>query len=62
MLLNFLIWINKRKLNRMINSDCTYEEILLQSQKLDWYINIWMKNYIKINAIFNATPTKKHKK
>lgn len=47
MLLNFLIWINKRKLNRMITSDCTYEEILKQSQKLDGYINIWMKNRIR---------------
>jgi len=47
MLLNFLIWINKRKLDKMITSNCTYEEILKQSQKLDIYINIWYKNRIK---------------
>lgn len=62
MLLNFLIWINKRKLDKMIASDYSYEEILKQSQKLDWYINIWYKNKMKINAIFNATPQKKYKK
>jgi hypothetical protein len=50
MLLNFLIWINKRKLDRMITSNCTYEEILKQSQKLDWYINIYMKNWIKFKG------------
>ena len=50
MLLNFLIWINKRKLSRMITSDCTYEEILKQSQKLDWYINIWMKNWVRFKG------------
>lgn len=47
MLLNFLIWINKRKLDKMITSSYTYEEILKQSQKLDIYINIWYKNRIK---------------
>ena len=66
MLLNFLIWINKRKLDRMITSDYSYDEILKQSQKLDFYINIWLKNWIKFNqknnAIFNATPQKKYKK
>lgn len=46
MLLNFLIWINKRKLDKMINHDYSYDEILKQSQKLDVYVNIWMKNYI----------------
>ena len=57
MLLNFLIWINKRKLDKMITSNYTYEEILKQSQKLDWYINIWYKNEMKfkkkINNFFN---------
>lgn len=62
MLLNFLIWINKRKLDKMITSNYTYDEILKQSQKLDWYINIWYKNELKFNAIFNATPLKKYKK
>ena len=47
MLLNFLIWINKRKLNKMITEDYSYDEILKQSQKLDVYVNIWMKNYMK---------------
>ena len=46
MLLNFLIWINKRKLDKMIASNYTYEEILRQSQKIDWYINIWYRNRI----------------
>lgn len=50
MLLNFLIWINKRKLDKMITSNCTYEEILKQSQKVDWYINIWMKNWIRFKG------------
>ena len=47
MLLNFLIWKNKRKLNKMIENGESYDEILKQSQKLDVYINIWMKNHIK---------------
>lgn len=47
MLLNFLIWINKRKLNKMITNEKSYDEILKQSQKLDTYINIWMKNYAR---------------
>lgn len=47
MLLNFLIWINKRKLDKMIASDYTYEKILKQSQRLDVYINIWMKNWVR---------------
>lgn len=47
MLLNFLIWINKRKLNKMITNEKNYDEILKQSQKLDTYINIWMKNYVR---------------
>jgi len=50
MLLNFLIWINKRKLDRMITSDCTYDEILKQSQKLDELINIWMKNWVRFRG------------
>jgi len=49
MLLNFLIWINKRKLDKMITSNCTYEEILKQSQKLDELINIYMRNWIRFN-------------
>jgi hypothetical protein len=44
MLLYFLIWVNKRKLDKMITSNYNYAEILKQSQKLDIYINIWMKN------------------
>ena len=47
MLLNFLIWINKRKLDKMINHDYSYDEILKQSQKLDELINIWMKYFIR---------------
>lgn len=47
MLLNFLIWYNKRKLDKMITEDYSYEEILGQSQKLDILINIWMRNYIR---------------
>ena len=52
MLLNFLIWINKRKLDKMITSNYTYEEILKQSQKLDWYINIWYKNEMRFKCKF----------
>lgn len=44
MLLNLLIYINKRKLNKMITSGYSYDEILKQSQKLDKLINIYMKN------------------
>ena len=47
MLLNFLIYINKRKLNKMITDRYSYEEILVQSQKLDKLINIYMKNYLR---------------
>lgn len=47
MLLKILIWKNKRKLNKMIENVENYDEILKQSQKLDAYINIWMKNHIK---------------
>ena len=47
MLLNFLIFFNKRKLDKMITSDYSYDEILRQSQKLDKYINIYMRNWIK---------------
>ena len=47
MLLNFLIWTNKRKLNKMITDGNDYEEILKQSQKLDKLINIYMRNYLK---------------
>lgn len=52
MLLNFLIWINKRKLDKMITSDYTYDEILKQSQKLDWYINIWYRAEIRFKDKF----------
>ena len=48
-LLKLLIWINKRKLNKIIENDANYDEILKQSQKLDIYINIWLKGYIKFN-------------
>ena len=47
MLLNFLIGINKRKLDKMINHNYSYDEILKQSQKLDELINIWMKNWVR---------------
>jgi len=50
MLLNFLIWINKKKLDRMITSDYSYDKILKQSQKLDMYINIWMKNWVRFKG------------
>ena len=47
MLLNLLIYINKRKLNKMITSGYNYEEILKQSQKLDELINIYMRNWVR---------------
>jgi len=50
MLLDFLIWLNKRKLNRMITSGESYEKILKQSQKLDMYINIWVKNWVRFKG------------
>lgn len=53
MLLNFLIYINKRKLNKMITDGYNYEEILKQSQKLDKLINIYMKNYLKLKKESN---------
>lgn len=58
MLLNFLIWINKRKLDKMITSDYTYDEILKQSQKLDWYINIWYKNEMRMKNVEKYIITK----
>lgn len=60
MLLNFLIWINKRKLDKMITSDYDYDEILKQSQKLDWYINIWYRAEIKFKKkVQTKVQTKK---
>jgi CBS domain containing-hemolysin-like protein len=47
MLLNLLIYINKRKLNKMITSGYNYEEILKQSQMLDNLINIYMRNWVR---------------
>ena len=61
MLLNFLLWINKRKLDRMITQGESYKEILKQSQKLDIYINIWIKNWVSFKGI-NAMLLKKYKK
>lgn len=64
MLLNFLIYINKRKLNKMITDGYNYEEILKQSQKLDKLINIYMKNYLKFKKEKNTnlnTNLKKYK-
>lgn len=66
MLLDLLIYINKRKLERIITSGYSYEEILEQSQKLGKLINIYMRNWVrwkgwKFNAIFNATIQKKYK-
>ena len=58
MLLDFLIWLNKRKLNRMITSGESYEEILKQSQKLDMYINIWVKNWVRFKSTKKYTITK----
>ena len=51
MLLNFLIKINKRKLDKMITDGYSYDEILKQSQKLDKLINIWMKNDIRFKKM-----------
>lgn len=58
MLLDFLIWLNKRKLDRMITSNCTYEDLLKQSQKLDMYINIWMKNWVRFKSTKKYIITK----
>lgn len=43
MLISFLIKINREKLERMITSNCNYNDILKQSQKLDKYINMYIK-------------------
>ncbi len=43
MLISFLIKINREKLDRMITSNCNYNDILKQSQKLDKYINMYIK-------------------
>ena len=40
---DFLIMRNKIRLEQMINENEDYEKILKQSQKLDKYINIKMK-------------------
>jgi hypothetical protein len=60
MLLDFLIWLNKRKLDRMITSNCTYDELLKQSQKLDMYINIWMKNWVRFKGKSTNKSTNKN--
>ena len=44
---DFLIMRNKIRLEQMINENEDYEKILKQSQKLDKYINIKMKEIEK---------------
>ena len=51
MVLNLLIYMNKRKLNKMITSGYSYDEILKQSQKLDKLINIYMRNWVRWKKI-----------
>ena len=42
--------MNIKKLELMIKNDCTYEEIIEESKRIDEYI----KEQIKVNAISNA--------
>ena len=44
----YLILKNSARLEKLIESDAPYEKILKQSQKLDKYIIIYMKNLNKI--------------
>ena len=49
-MLDLLIKINKRKLDKMITKDYNYNRILRQSQKVDFLINLWYKYKVKYNA------------
>ena len=46
-MLDLLLNYHKRKLAKLIKNDASYEKILKQSQILDKYINIKMKELVK---------------
>ena len=46
----YLILKNSAKLEKLIKSNVPYEKILNQSQKLDKYIIIYMKDFNKIRV------------
>lgn len=46
-MLDLLLNYHKRKLAKLIENDASYERILKQSQILDKYINIKMKELVK---------------
>ena len=46
-LLALLIKINRDKLNKMVEEEEDYEKILKQSQKLDKYIYLNLKNQVE---------------
>lgn len=45
--IELLITKNRARLERMIKEDCSKNKILRQSQKLDKYINIMMRELVK---------------
>lgn len=46
-MLDLLLNYHKRKLEKLITNDAEYDKILKQSQILDKYINIKMKELVK---------------
>lgn len=45
--LELLIIRNRAKLEQMIREDCEYNKIVKQSQRLDKYLNIKMRELVK---------------
>ena len=48
--ISYLILKNSARLEKLIESDAPYEQILKQSQKLDKYIIIYMKDLNNIGV------------
>lgn len=49
-ILALLINFNQKKLNKMVEREEDYEKILKQSQKLDKYIYLNLKNQVKAKS------------
>lgn len=66
--IELLIIKNRAKLEQMIREESDYNKIVKQSQRLDRYLNLKMRELVKqfsfwwgrSNAIFNATPRKSY--
>lgn len=56
---NIKIKIHRNRLHRLINKGMSFQELVIESQKLDKYVNEYYKNY-KITE--TATKKRKEKK